>query len=155
MALYLYISTCAGQSHIRLFSDCGIGHMIIWSLQSITFAHPLRLNHNYVNRDKDKVPFDHRSSCKLNALLPVSNAENAGFNNRKTTICRTLVRLKSLKGFLVVSYDHNTKLVHISAKAKMKKCEISHNAKTYFFPKSYKDVYLSRLCSVLWLAPAS
>ena len=54
MALYLYISTCAGQSHVRLFSDCGIGHMIIWSLQSITFAHPLPLNHNQVDRDKDK-----------------------------------------------------------------------------------------------------
>ena len=121
MALYLYISTCAGQSHVRLFSDCGIGHMIIWSLQSITFAHPLPLNHNQVDRDKDKVLFDHRCFCNLNALLPVSNAENAGFNNRKTTICRAFVRLKSLKGFLVVSYDHNTKLVYISAKAKMKK----------------------------------
>ena len=75
MALQLYISTCAGQSHVRLFSDCGIGHMIIWSLQSITFAHPLRLNHNQVDRDEDKVLSDHQCFCKFNALLPVSNAE--------------------------------------------------------------------------------
>ena len=40
-------------------------------------------------------------------------------------------------------------------KGKNEKMWIPHNAKTYLFSKSYKDVYLPRLCSVLWLAPAS